>query len=417
MKTKFLCLIFFVALKTNAQFSLIDNGNNNSTITKFILTSNSLKFSDANKIAEIDLSNDLINVIKDFQIGGCNKSDFFYFNDSIYYFLANNSCQFNILHKSIDNGLNWQIVSTNSNDQQQLIMFNDTSGILSDNNYYVLRTNNGCLSFDTLFQPSIINAFKSNSFSDSIATFSANNHYYFSKNRGVNWNTYNFGFDSKVESTNFLNKDTFFISGKLFTQSNPNPTNTKLYYSYNGGNSIDSLFMPIGSHIIYDIAFLNNTEAYAVAYSLTTQKNVIIKTTNLFSSAQVIETPYSAPNILLQKIKFINDSIAYIGGYYGEIVKWNKNHTNVGINETIDNKVFRIYPNPATNQLNFQCRHCDVGSNLSNVVMYDILGNHVLNQKLSSENTTINISHLARGIYTVKFTTLQKTNFTKLILE
>lgn len=421
MKTKLktsivLALIVFLSEHSLAQFSLIHNGSNFGTITKFIVRPTTLKFSSDSKVAEIDLNNDSINVIHDFQIAGCNQSDFHIFNDSVYYFLAHNSCQFNLIHKSSDNGINWQVISINSNDQQQLIMFNDTSGILSDNNNYILRTNNGCLSFDTLFQPNIINAFKSNSFSDSIATFNANNHYYFSKNRGVNWNTYNFGFDSKVESTNFLNKDTFFVCGKLFTQSNPNPTNTKLYYSYNGGNTIDSLFIPIGSHIIYDIAFLNNTEAYAVAYSLTTQKNVIIKTTNFFNTVQVIETPYSAPDILLQKIKFINDSIAYIGGYYGEIVKWNKNHTNVGIKEQTTNTLFSIYPNPATNQLNIQL-NSEFNTQNSKLNMYDKLGNEVLNQTIKNQTTTLNIEHLTKGIYTIKISNETKAQLQKIIIQ
>ena len=168
MKTKLLTLIIFGVLKVNAQFSVIHNGSNFGTITKFILSPTTLKFGSDSKIAEINLNNDSITVIHDFQIAGCNQSDFYIFNDSIYYFLAHNSCQFNILHKSIDSGLNWQVMTTNSNNQQQLIMFNDTAGILSDNNNYIIRTNNGCLSFDTIHQPNIILAFNSNSFSDNL---------------------------------------------------------------------------------------------------------------------------------------------------------------------------------------------------------------------------------------------------------
>jgi hypothetical protein len=407
---------FIVVNISKAQFSIIHNGNNHSTITNFILKQTKLQFSDLSKIAEINLINDSINTIYDFQTTGCNQSNMYNFQDSIYYFMHHSSCQFNTILKSTNYGQTWQVKTTNSNDQQQLIMFNDTSGILSNNNYYVLQTTNSCASFDTLYQPNIIIAFNSNTYADSIATFYADNIYHFSKNRGLNWNTYNFGLGSKVFSTNFFNKDTFFVSGELFTQENPNSTNTKLYYSFNRGNTIDSLFMQIGSHIIYDMAFLGNNESYAVAYSLASQKNVILKTTDFFNTVQVIETPYSADNILLQKIKFVNDSIAYISDYYGKIIKWNKNHTNVGIQETESNKVLSIYPNPSTNQLTIQINSNFIIQN-SKLLMYDILGNEVLNQTLKTQTTTLNIEHLTKGIYTIKISDVISTKQAKVILQ
>jgi len=79
--------------------------------------------------------------------------------------------------------------------------------------------------------------------------------------------------------------------------------------------------------------------------------------------------------------------------------------------KTIQNNIenFTVYPNPSTNQLNIQCRHCEERSNLSNIVMYDILGNEVnnINSSLlgSLGGASINIENLASGIYTITINT------------
>jgi len=66
-----------------------------------------------------------------------------------------------------------------------------------------------------------------------------------------------------------------------------------------------------------------------------------------------------------------------------------------GINDII------IYPNPATNQLNIQCNHCDLGSNLNKIVMYDASGKQVLNSQITGkQNVSIDTQAFANGNYT-----------------
>jgi hypothetical protein len=213
-----------------------------------------------------------------------------------------------------------------------------------------------------------------------------------------------------------LNEDSFYVAGRLFSPTNPDTAYTKIIYTHQHGLSFDSLWLPIGAHIIYDIAFIGNQEAYAVAYSVATQKNMVIKTTDLFNTAEVIETPYATPDYLLQKIHFVNDSIAYLGGYYGELVKWNKNHSNVGIkkvealHQALPN--FLVFPNPASNILHLQCQEA-----IRVVEVYNATG--ALFTKLENlpmtSPVTLSIADWNNGLYWLKLTTQQGKSFVKTV--
>ena len=414
MKWKCVLFLLAVSLKLEAQFTMIHDGSNHRTITKFIPTTTCLSFSDDASISEINLQNDSIHLVYDFQAAGCNQANYYRFNNDVTYFRNHASCQFNAIYKSVNNMVSWQTVLSNSNDQQQLVMFNDTDGILTDQSNYVLRTSDGCLSFDTLFQPEMILATDAAVYSDSSLAFFSYNRFYYSRNRGISWSSFQLEPDTRIYTTNFLNEDSFYVAGKLFSSTNPDTAHTKIIFSHNHGASFDSLFLPIGAHIIYDIAFIGNQEAYAVAYSLPTQKNVVIKTTDLFNTAEVIETPYAAPNYLLQKIHFVNDSIAYLGGYYGELVKWNKNHSNVGIkkvealHQALPN--FSVFPNPASNTLNLQCQEA-----IRVVEVYNAQGALVtkLENLPMTSQVPISITDWNTGSYWLKVTTQQGKSFVK----
>ncbi len=67
----------------------------------------------------------------------------------------------------------------------------------------------------------------------------------------------------------------------------------------------------------------------------------------------------------------------------------------LGINEASQNQ-FKVYPNPATNQINVQINQSMIGSSYT---ITDQIGKTVLSGKLNTEKTTIELGDLSGGIH------------------
>jgi len=90
------------------------------------------------------------------------------------------------------------------------------------------------------------------------------------------------------------------------------------------------------------------------------------------------------------------------------------NVTSIGVNQlTIDNGQWTIYPNPATTQLQVSSSKFQVGE----VMIYNVTGQLVLQTKVSNQQSTINISDLAKGIYTIKMMSNSDVNVLRFIKE
>ena len=70
--------------------------------------------------------------------------------------------------------------------------------------------------------------------------------------------------------------------------------------------------------------------------------------------------------------------------------------SNVGINEITQEHNFSVYPNPANSQINVKVNKTLLGSNYT---IYDKTGQILLNGKVNSENTIIELGELSGGIY------------------
>jgi hypothetical protein len=68
----------------------------------------------------------------------------------------------------------------------------------------------------------------------------------------------------------------------------------------------------------------------------------------------------------------------------------------VGINETVKENNFLVYPNPAENKINVKVEATLLGSVYT---VYDNTGKSVLSGKINSENTIIELGDLSAGIY------------------
>ncbi len=71
-------------------------------------------------------------------------------------------------------------------------------------------------------------------------------------------------------------------------------------------------------------------------------------------------------------------------------------NNNVGINETSQDKLFSVFPNPAQSVINVKTDSKLIGETYS---IYDNTGRVVLTGKLNSQNTTIELENLSGGIY------------------
>ena len=83
------------------------------------------------------------------------------------------------------------------------------------------------------------------------------------------------------------------------------------------------------------------------------------------------------------------DQSAIIGDFFDSFCS-----ITTGLSEEINDKSFKIYPNPFSEQLTISNLSCEDAT----YVLYDILSNKILEQRLSS-STTIVTNQLPSGIY------------------
>jgi uncharacterized protein (TIGR02145 family) len=88
-------------------------------------------------------------------------------------------------------------------------------------------------------------------------------------------------------------------------------------------------------------------------------------------------------------------------------------NNNVGINETSQDKLFSVFPNPAQSVINVKADSKLIGSFYS---IYDNTGRVVLSGKINSENTTIELGNLSGGVYMLSVGENMKQTF-KVIKE
>jgi len=75
----------------------------------------------------------------------------------------------------------------------------------------------------------------------------------------------------------------------------------------------------------------------------------------------------------------------------------------LGIEELIVNNInARVYPNPVSNYLNIECEE-----SINKLELYDAFGRIVISQESVQNNTSIDVSSLANGIYILKLRTAE----------
>src|SRR5574343_217451 len=96
------------------------------------------------------------------------------------------------------------------------------------------------------------------------------------------------------------------------------------------------------------------------------------------------------------------DDTTYSIANWQNIDPWSSFSTNCSANvtqETKESYPYSIYPNPTINTINLEADERLIGSIYS---IYDTMGKLILNGKITSENTTIDLSEISQGIYSLR---------------
>ncbi len=78
----------------------------------------------------------------------------------------------------------------------------------------------------------------------------------------------------------------------------------------------------------------------------------------------------------------------------------------------VNNVEAKIYPNPASNNLNIECEE-----RISNLELYDALGKMLISKENVLDNTFIDVSNFNSGIYILKIRTDKGSGEYKVIIE
>lgn len=86
---------------------------------------------------------------------------------------------------------------------------------------------------------------------------------------------------------------------------------------------------------------------------------------------------------------------------------------NVQVENPLSSEEFKIYPNPMNEAFTISTEN----EVIKNVELFNLYGDNVLNLKTESTSVKINVSELAKGVYIVKTSTLERVNISKIVID
>jgi hypothetical protein len=91
-------------------------------------------------------------------------------------------------------------------------------------------------------------------------------------------------------------------------------------------------------------------------------------------------------------------------------------HSNIGLQNKITTKELIMYPNPTKIKLIINLQQPTNPQN-STIYIYDLQGQLLMQQRLQQQQTELNISQFAKGIYVVKVNNDKESLVSKFIKE
>lgn len=106
---------------------------------------------------------------------------------------------------------------------------------------------------------------------------------------------------------------------------------------------------------------------------------------------------------------FVDDCGTCVGGNTGL-----EACTDVAVNTINSESPFLIYPNPTKGELNISLKNAPESG--TEIMLYDQAGRLVLHEELQSNNLTLNVEALERGVYIVKASSTNNKTFRSLVI-
>lgn len=356
-----------VSLTARSQFTIIPTGTS-ADITGLVLHKDTIivtgrEFSipgSANYFAKTsDLGNSLLTLTPPGSFGYRNFD--FQVVQNTYYILSiqSNPYEHNLVLKSTDFGNSWNVLYDTAGLFLTLTMLDTTFGIMTGTFGAYAMTQGSDTNW--MMQDSLYSAITASAiYGDStILMMSTGGVAYLSENRGQNWNWVT-GISNIFRKIQFINEDT------IYAISQKGANKSYFYYSFDGGYSWS--WNTVGGYnsggwtsyygLMYDMYFDSPQHGFLVGsypYSNLYGTSIIAETNDYGQTW----TPWVAPfNSRFLSLLHVNDSLAFIGGANGLLLKWDKaiplsyvlsiDDISSSENQTL------IFPNPANEHFTIQ---------------------------------------------------------------
>ncbi len=325
--------------------------------------------------------------------------------------------------KSTTFGASWQtLYDTTGISFHTFIMADSTWGLMAGlfGQYAHCDGNDTMWTTELLFGTQALNALASASYGDSsMIVMTMDGAAIYTNDRAQSWN---WGYCSNqiTEDVQYITEDTIYSISHY-----NNGTIAEFTYSVDGGqhfmnielgpNPGDSTYY--GTYFdtrIYDMHFNTPEHGYIVGYNYDIDDGVIFETFDAGLNWIVYGTGYDE---VLSALLYINDTLAFIGGTNGLLLKWNPSIplSPVGIEEIDSNaQPFAIYPNPCNESTIVKFKTPNVGDHIE---ICNALGEVVFTEIARSGHLTISTSNLPDGIYYITVHNKNYSSSNKLIVQ
>ncbi|UKN02244.1 T9SS type A sorting domain-containing protein [Paracrocinitomix mangrovi] len=318
--------------------------------------------------------------------------------NGMYYYMARETLP-SVAHviKSSDRGQSWDNLYSVSEPFTNLTMIDTSFGIMGGSyGEYAVTYGNDLWTIDSIFTGWSIETIASASYGDSTIFFHTLDGFSFITNdRGATWD-WVYCDAMLYQAIQFINKDTIYSVGY-------SGSNADFVYTYGQSENFTNVWLGYNYQenkydyhcIARDMYFDNPEHGYIFGY-LQTNESIILETNDYGQTWIPYLTGFT--DEFYCHIAF-NDSISFIGGDNGLLLKWNRNIPltntfNIGIEEQV--KKVKIYPNPMLDGTEISL----VGIQLPiQLELYDQTGRLVRCEMIQNTNHVLKRGSLTAGVY------------------